>query len=310
MASPATSKPILSVCSSGCGHPSTKPSLNPSGLRVDQGGRTANLDCPMESRSRDNHSPTELEQAIERERVLIGNFDRLKDDYNNLRLRVEGEVHNLATANQALNQVIATARKDLQLILNVAIRSLRGNLTHVEVDIINHARVLGSAMSAAHYSVLHDNLSTIQDRFKAVGMAYNSLTTFLNQSFNSSQAVTGFVGEQDAIMTQILRYASDEVPGLEKFLKSTPAPIPIASSPPDSVLSSSAVLAGARLHFSVPQGMMASTSTANPLDQPIHPLPERPSNSQGVIRNRNRRNRRKVNQFIQRSVNSKGKVPE
>ncbi|THU88949.1 hypothetical protein K435DRAFT_803114 [Dendrothele bispora CBS 962.96] len=270
MASTTSLNPILSVCSSGCGHPSTKQKSNPSNLNIDP-SCPANADRSMESGPRVDRGSTELEQALERERALIGNLDRLKDDYNNLRLRVDGEVHNLATANlflEALNQVIATARKDLQLISNVAVRSLRGNLTRVEADIINHARVLGSAMSAAHYSVLHDDLSTIQNCFKAVGMAYDSLTTFLNQSFNSSRAVTGFVGEQDGIMTQILRYASEEVPGLENFLKSTPAPIPIASSPPASVLSNSAILAGARLHFSVPQGMMASSSTLT-LKEPI-----------------------------------------
>ncbi|THU85479.1 hypothetical protein K435DRAFT_805859 [Dendrothele bispora CBS 962.96] len=227
MASTTSLNPILSVCSSGCGHPSTKQKSNPSNLNIDP-SCPANADRSMESGPRVDRGSTELEQALERERALIGNLDRLKDDYNNLRLRVDGEVHNLATANlflEALNQVIATARKDLQLISNVAVRSLRGNLTRMEADIINHAslaRVLGSAMSAAHYSVLHDDLSTIQNCFKAVGMAYDSLTTFLNQSFNSSRAVTGFVGEQDGIMTQILRYASKEVPGLENFLKSTP----------------------------------------------------------------------------------------
>ncbi|THU80993.1 hypothetical protein K435DRAFT_785223 [Dendrothele bispora CBS 962.96] len=127
-------------------------------------------------------------------------------------------------------------------------------------------------MSAAHYSVLHDDLGVIQDRFKAVGMAYDSLITFLNQSFNSSRAVTGFVNEQDGIILQILRYASDEVPGLETFLRSTPAPIPISANPPPALASSSAILAGARTNSLV-------QPTLTPLSAPtrfVHPLPVKP----------------------------------
>ncbi|THU87694.1 hypothetical protein K435DRAFT_804087 [Dendrothele bispora CBS 962.96] len=179
----------------------------------------------------------ELTLARERERVLIGNFDRLKQDYNDLRLRVEGEVHNLSTANRALNQ----------------------------------------------------------DRFKAVGMAYDSLTTFLNQSFNSSRAVTGFVNKQDAIMLQILRYASEEVPGLETFLKSTPAPIPIAAHPPATVIANSAVLAGARTGSFVQQLSMPVASTST---RPMHPLPARPRSPTGNVGNRYRHNRRKAKKFI------------
>ncbi|THU90028.1 hypothetical protein K435DRAFT_802313 [Dendrothele bispora CBS 962.96] len=121
----------------------------------------SNVDRSMDSCPRVDHGSTKFEQALERERVLINDLDRLKADYNKLRLRIDGEVHNLTTANDALNQVIATARKDLQLVSNVAIQNVWGNLTHVEVEIINHAQVLGSAMSTAHYSVLHDNLPVI-----------------------------------------------------------------------------------------------------------------------------------------------------
>ncbi|THU91107.1 hypothetical protein K435DRAFT_801500 [Dendrothele bispora CBS 962.96] len=247
----------------------------------------------------------ELTLARTREHALIGKFDQLKQDYDDLRLRIEGEVHNLSTANLALNQVIATARKDLQLISDVAIQNLRGNLTRVEVEIINHARVLGSAMSAAHYSVLHDDLTTIKDRFKAVGMAYDSLTTFLNQSFNSSRAVTGFVNEQDGIVTQILRYASDNVPGLETFLRSTPAPIPIAANPPPAVSATSAILAGARINSFVQATPFPSSSTPARV---VHPLPSRPSPSLGYNGNWYRHLCRKAN----KSVNSlsKGKGPQ
>ncbi|THU90027.1 hypothetical protein K435DRAFT_864688 [Dendrothele bispora CBS 962.96] len=118
------------------------------------------------------------------------------------------------------------------------------------------------------------SLTVIQDQFKAVGMVYDTLTTFLNQSFNSSQAVTGFMNEQDNIFMQILRYASKEVPGLETFLRSTPAPIPISSNPPAALFNNSAILAGTRVNFPAPQ---ASTSL-NPLPACLnHALPPKPS---------------------------------
>ncbi|THV00678.1 hypothetical protein K435DRAFT_854458 [Dendrothele bispora CBS 962.96] len=239
-----------SVCSSGCGHPLTKQKLNPLNLHLDLrfNDCSKNLDRSMESGPRTDLGSTKLN----------------RNDYNNLHLQVDGEVHNLMTANYALNQVIATARKDLQLVLNVAVRSIRGNLTCVEVEIINHARVLGSAMSAAHYSILHDNLTIIQDQFKAVGMAYDSLTTFLNQSFNSSRAVIGFVNEQDGIMTQILR-----------------APIPIASTPLPSSFTSPAVLAGARVGFSIPHQL---TPFNGPPTRLTHALPPKPSSSRNLTR--------------------------
>ncbi|THU88516.1 hypothetical protein K435DRAFT_866233 [Dendrothele bispora CBS 962.96] len=253
MASTTSPKSVLSVCLSGCGHPSTKQKPDSSNLYINPHDCPSNVDRLMDSCPRVDRGSTELEQAIGREHALITDLDQLKTDYNKLRLRIDGEVHNLTTANHALNQIITTAQKDLQLVSNVAVQSVHGNLTHVEVEIINHARVLGSAMSATHYTVLHDNLPVIQDRFKAVGMAYDTLTTFLNQSFNSSRAVTGFVNEQDGIMAQILRYASEEVLGLENLLKSTLAPIPITSNPPPSLLQSQAVLAGARVNSFPPQ---------------------------------------------------------
>ncbi|THV06099.1 hypothetical protein K435DRAFT_773567 [Dendrothele bispora CBS 962.96] len=150
-------------------------------------------------------------------------------------------------------------------------------------------------MSAAHYSVLHDDLGVIQDRFKAVGMAYDSLTTFLNQSFNSSRAVTGFINEQDGIILQILRYASDEVPGLETFLRSTPAPIPISANPPPALASSSAILAGVRTNSLVQPTLAPSSSAPTRF---VHPLPVKPCPPLGNGGNRYRRKGRKAKKSV------------
>ncbi|THU88837.1 hypothetical protein K435DRAFT_803212 [Dendrothele bispora CBS 962.96] len=87
----------------------------------------SNVDPSMDSRPRVDRGSTGLEQAIGRERTLIADLDRLKADYNKLRLRIDSEVHNLTTANYALNQIIATARKDLQLVSDVAVRSFKNS---------------------------------------------------------------------------------------------------------------------------------------------------------------------------------------
>ncbi|THU87598.1 hypothetical protein K435DRAFT_867120 [Dendrothele bispora CBS 962.96] len=122
MASTTSPKSVLSVCSSGCGHPSTKQKSDSPNLYINPRDCPSNVDRSRDSCPRVDRGSTELEQAIGRERALIADLDRLKADYNKLRLRIDGEVHNLTTANHALNQIIATARKDLQLVSNVAVR--------------------------------------------------------------------------------------------------------------------------------------------------------------------------------------------
>ncbi|THU95321.1 hypothetical protein K435DRAFT_839555 [Dendrothele bispora CBS 962.96] len=281
--------------------------LSVGALRTQRASSREGLDFASHACHTDRHSPdlcypvdpspradtpsNEFEQVGQRERHLLEDFNHLKHEYDVLRLKVDGEMHNLTTANHALNQVVLAVKQELEAISNLAVRSFRGNITRLETETLNYARVLGSAMSAAHYSVLHDDLSVIQERLKAVGMAYDSLTTFLNQAFNSSRAVTGFSNETDDIVVRILKYASEDVPGIETFLKSTPAPIPIAIKPftiPPTTPLNSAVLAGARVGYanSITQPTEAGPSQVN------HPLPARPVSFPSNIGGRRRRRRR------------------
>ncbi|THU84869.1 hypothetical protein K435DRAFT_806382 [Dendrothele bispora CBS 962.96] len=249
---------------------------------------------PVDSSPRVDSPPNELEQIVQQEKNLLMDFNRLKQDYDKLRLQVDGEIHNLTTANNALNQIVLAIKKELEGISNLAVKGFRGNITRVETEILNHARVLGSAMSAAHYSVLHDDLQIIQDRLKAVGMAYDTLTTFLNQAFNSSRAVTGFSSETDDIVVRILKYASGDILGIETFLRSTPAPIPVAIKPfttPPVASPNAAVLAG--VHVGPLSSLFTAAAQAGP-SRLVHPLPPRPEssvNTGGVQRSRRRHNR-------------------
>ncbi|THU87786.1 hypothetical protein K435DRAFT_866925 [Dendrothele bispora CBS 962.96] len=254
---------------------STREGLDSTPHACGTGHHSPDLCYPMDSSPRVNSPSNEFEQLVQREQDLLSDFNRLKDDYDELRLKVDGEIHNLTTANHALNQIVLAVKKELEGISNLAVKTLRGNITRVEAETLNYARILGSAMSAAHYSVLHDDIQVIQDRFKAVGMAYDTLTTFLNQAFNSSRAVTGFPSETDDIVLRILNYATEDIPGIETFLKSTPLPIPVAikpfSAPPATPLNS-AVLAGVQV------GVSNSMGVALPQPGPsrlVHPLPPR-----------------------------------
>ncbi|THV01617.1 hypothetical protein K435DRAFT_793225 [Dendrothele bispora CBS 962.96] len=271
---------VLSVDTLRTERSTTRTGFNPSSHGCCTDNHSPDLCYPVDSSPRVDNPSNELEQIIQQEKNLLIDFNRLKQDYDKLRLQVDGEIHNLTTANNALNQIVLAIKKELEGISNLAVKGFRGNITRVETEILNHARVLGSAMSAAHYSVLHDDLQVIQDRLKAVGMAYDTLTTFLNQAFNSSRAVTGF--------------ASEDIPGIETFLRSTPAPIPVAIKPfttPPVASSNAAVLAG--VHVGPPSSLFTATAQAGP-SRLIHPLPPRPEssvNTGGVQRTRRRRNR-------------------
>ncbi|THU94082.1 hypothetical protein K435DRAFT_860902 [Dendrothele bispora CBS 962.96] len=287
-----TSLPILPVGALRTQRPSPREGIDSSSHACYTDRHSPDLWDPVDSSPRANSPSDELEKVIQRERDLVIDFNRLKRDYEELRLKVDGEIHNLTTANQALNQIVLAIKKELEAISNVAVKSFRGNITRVEVETLNFARVLGSAMSAAHYSVLHDDLLVIQERFKAVGMAYDALTTFLNQAFNSSRAVTGFSNETDDIIVRILKYASEDIPGIETFLKSTPAPIPVAIKPfsaAPTVPPASAVLAGIRVGYSnLPTVQSAHAGPSESVDSSPARSTLAPSGNGGKRRRRRR----------------------
>ncbi|THU79180.1 hypothetical protein K435DRAFT_875779 [Dendrothele bispora CBS 962.96] len=240
MATPHSTVSNLRVDTLRSERSSTQEGLDSTPHTCGTGHHSPDLCYPMDSSPRVNSPSNEFEQLVQQEQDLLSNFNCLKDDYDELHLKV----------NDTLNQIVLAVKKELEGISNLAIKNFHGNITRVEAETLNFARILGSAMSAAHYSVLHDNLQVIQDRFKAVGMAYDSLNTFLNQAFNSSRAVTGFPNETDDIILCILKYATEDVPGIETFLKSTPSPIPINIKPfsaPPALPLNSAVLTGVQV---------------------------------------------------------------
>ncbi|THU80060.1 hypothetical protein K435DRAFT_874779 [Dendrothele bispora CBS 962.96] len=242
---------------------STREGLDLSPHACGAGHHSPDLCYPVDSSPRVDSPANEFDQIVQQERSLLDDFNRLKQDYDDWLV-------------EALNQVVLAVQKELEVISNLAVKNFRGNITRVESETLNQARILGSAMSAAHYLVLHDDLP----------------------AFNSSRAVTGFSNETDDIITRILKYATEEVPGIETFLKSTPSPIPVAIksfSAPSAAPMNPVILAGVQVGPSTPLGTAPPSSGP---DRVFHPLPMRPevsTNNDVANRRRRRRNAFKRN---------------